>query len=228
MNEIITIKFSGLCGNCYLVRHNDNYVLIDTATKSKRKILERILSEHGCTPGKLKLILLTHGDFDHSGNALYLKSRYNCPIGMHKNDAVITERGNMYINKNKKSLFADIFTRTFLKIDTFSPDLFLDENTDLKEYGINAQILYIPGHSAGSIGVLTEENDLICGDLFENRKYPRLYYVDDEKQVEHSLKKVEKHNVNTVYPGHGRSFMFSEFLKWNNYLSGENDLPPLK
>jgi glyoxylase-like metal-dependent hydrolase (beta-lactamase superfamily II) len=69
MNEIITIKFGGLSGNAYLIRKDDSFVLVDTASKSKRAVLEKKLLEYGCLPGKLKLIVLTHGDFDHSGNA---------------------------------------------------------------------------------------------------------------------------------------------------------------
>ncbi|MCP4133559.1 MAG: MBL fold metallo-hydrolase [bacterium] len=216
MNEILTIKFSGLSGNCYLIRNNDTYVLIDTASQSNRSKLENKLIELGCTIGKLKLIILTHGDFDHSGNALYLKTKYNCPIGMHQKDAVLTESGNMFINKNKHSLLSDIIIRIFLKIDTFKPDIFLDENSDLTSYGIDAGILYVPGHSIGSIAVLTKENDLICGDLFENRRSPKLYFVDNANEIESSLKKTEHYTINRVYPGHGEKFIFSDFIKKNN------------
>ncbi|RLI67201.1 hypothetical protein DRO91_10540, partial [Candidatus Heimdallarchaeota archaeon] len=31
--------------------------------------LERELEKAGCKPGDLKLVVLTHGDFDHTGNA---------------------------------------------------------------------------------------------------------------------------------------------------------------
>ena len=211
MNRIIPMKFSGISSNCYLVQNNDNYVLVDTGSKSKRAKLEKKLLELGCTVGALKLIILTHGDFDHSGNALYLKSKYNCPVGMHREDSLLTESGDMYINKNKKNIVEAAFIKFFLKIDTFKPDLYLDDDMDLKDYGIGAKTIHLPGHSKGSMGILTAENDLICGDLIANKKHPALYYVDDAGEVESSLKKLNQLPIKDVYPGHGDKFKFSDF-----------------
>jgi len=211
MNEILPIPFNGLCGNCYLLKNGDSYVLVDTALRSKRSRLEEKLYELGCTPGKLKLIVLTHGDFDHSGNALYLGKKYGCPVAMHRDDAPITRNGRMFINKKKKNRLIDWLSRRFLQIDTFTPDLYLEEGMDLKEYGVDAKVLHLPGHSAGSIGLLTAENDLLCGDLVENRKRPRLYFVDDAGAVQKSIEKLNQYNICDVYPGHGSPFRFSDF-----------------
>ncbi len=210
MNEIIPIIFSGLCGNCYLIKKNDTFILVDTATRSKRRKLERALSHEGCEGGNLKLIILTHGDFDHAGNAFYLKSHYGCPVAMHRDDAAIVETGKMFINKNKKNPFADIYTRLFMKIDRFTPDIFLEDGMNLESFGVSAEVLHLPGHSRGSLGILTAENDLLCGDLFENRKYPRLYFVDDAAKSQKSVEKLMSRTINKVYPGHGTSFLFSD------------------
>ena len=59
--------------NCYLIRTADGHVLIDTGGSNERNELHRELENAGCTPGSLKLVLLTHGDFDHIGNAAYLR-----------------------------------------------------------------------------------------------------------------------------------------------------------
>ncbi|HMB20995.1 MAG TPA: MBL fold metallo-hydrolase [Spirochaetota bacterium] len=210
MTEILPIPFNGLCGNCCLLKNGDNYVLVDTALRSKRRRLEEKLDEHGCTPGKLKLIVLTHGDFDHSGNAHYLRSKYDCPIGMHPADEIITEKGNMFLNKNKQNKVLDLLTRKFMNIDTFTPDVYLEDNADLNDYGIDAKIIHLPGHSAGSIGVLTAKHQLICGDLFENRRKPGLYFPDDKDGVARSIEKLRHQNILEIYPGHGKKFLFSE------------------
>ncbi len=211
MNEIIPIPFPGMCGNCYLLKNGDNYVLVDTALRTKRNMLEEKLDELGCTPEKLKLIVLTHGDFDHSGNALYLGKKYDSPVAMHREDAPITENGRMFINKKKKRTLIDWLSRKFLQIDTFTPDIYMEDGMDLNNYGVKAKILHLPGHSAGSIGVLTAENDLLCGDLLENRKRPRLYYVDDAGAVQKSIEKLKQYEIRVVYPGHGSAFRFTDF-----------------
>ncbi|HWR70506.1 MAG TPA: MBL fold metallo-hydrolase, partial [Dehalococcoidia bacterium] len=55
--------------NCYLIETDSGFVLIDTGASNRRKDIEKELESAGCKPGDLKLIILTHGDFDHMGNA---------------------------------------------------------------------------------------------------------------------------------------------------------------
>jgi hydroxyacylglutathione hydrolase len=77
--------------NCYLVETDTGYILIDTGASNTRGELEARLERAGCQPGNLKLIFLTHGDFDHAGNAAYLRKRFNAPVAMHKDDRVCSE-----------------------------------------------------------------------------------------------------------------------------------------
>lgn len=210
MTEIIPIPFKGLCSNCYLLKNKNDYVLIDTSCPGKKKKIKSFLQKHGCNKTNLKMIILTHGDFDHCGSTAYLQSKFNCQIAMHKSDAQMIETGNMFINKNKKNIFAAIFIKIILRIKKFTPDIFLEEGQKLEEFDPSIQILTLPGHTIGSIGLLVG-NSLISGDLFENRKNPRLYYVDDEKLINQSLEKLKKYNISTVYPGHGTPFNLKDF-----------------
>ena len=79
--------------NCYLIETEAGYLLIDTGASSSRLQLAREIDEAGCEPGRLKLILLTHGDFDHSGNAAYLRIGFGGKIAMHHDDLEMVERG---------------------------------------------------------------------------------------------------------------------------------------
>ena len=83
-------------GNCYLVKTDTGYILIDTGSSNKRTDLERELEGAGCKPGYLKLIVLTHGDFDHTGNAAYLRQKFGTEIAMHYDDSGMAERGDMF------------------------------------------------------------------------------------------------------------------------------------
>jgi len=62
--------------NCYIVKNGNDYVLIDTGPSNKRFDIEKELKDAGCTPENLNLIILTHGDFDHTGNADYLREKF--------------------------------------------------------------------------------------------------------------------------------------------------------
>jgi hydroxyacylglutathione hydrolase len=203
--------------NCYLVRTGDGYILIDSGMPNKRRVIEKEIERAGCQPGNLKLIVLTHGDFDHSGNASYFRKKFGARIAMNYNDYGMAERGDMLWNRKNPNIFIRIIFSLFFglsKSDRFKPDLTIDEGYDLSEYGFDAKVLYLPGHSKGSIGVLTTDGDLFCGDLFMNMNQPApTSLVDDLAELNSSIEKLKSLKINTVYPGHGTPFPMSSFTQ---------------
>jgi glyoxylase-like metal-dependent hydrolase (beta-lactamase superfamily II) len=203
--------------NCYLVKTGDGYILIDTGGSNKRADLEKEMESAGCKPGRLKLIILTHGDFDHTGNAAYLRKRFGAKIAMHHDDSGMAERGNMFWNRKKGNLLLGMIARTlfgFGKKERFKPDLYIEDRYDLSEYGLDAKVLHLPGHSKGSIGILTAGGDLFCGDLLENKDKPVLNSImDDLAAANNSVEKLESLKISTVYPGHGKPFPMKLFLR---------------
>ena len=89
--------------NCYLAKTTSGYVLIDTGPSNRRADLEAKLARAGCTPGTLDLILLTHGDFDHTGNAAYLAKTFDVEIAMHAGDWGMAQRGDMFAGRTSGS-----------------------------------------------------------------------------------------------------------------------------
>jgi glyoxylase-like metal-dependent hydrolase (beta-lactamase superfamily II) len=201
--------------NCYLVKTAGGFVLVDTGTSNRRTELESELSRIGCEPGDLTLIVLTHGDFDHTGNVAYLREEYGTRIAMHRADTLMAEQGDMSCNRTSGKVYLKLLAPVmfgFSKSHRFRPDLYLEEGDDLSEYGFGAQVLSIPGHSKGSIGLLTRTGDLLCGDLLENTKTPAINSImDDQAACQASLTKLQSCDINTVYPGHGRPFPMDSF-----------------
>jgi hydroxyacylglutathione hydrolase len=137
-------------------------------------------------------------------------------------DLPMVERGDMKWNRKARpdkfsltfkimSSVVPLFVKTG-KIDTFKPDLTVDDSFDLSEYGFNARVIHTPGHSKGSIGVLTAEGDLFCGDLLYNML--GFNFIDDLADFQSSIEKLKKLNVKMVYPGHGRPFPAKRLLKY--------------
>jgi hydroxyacylglutathione hydrolase len=200
--------------NCYLIKAEAGYLLIDTGSSNRRAALEQVLINAGCQPGNLKLIALTHGDFDHTGNAAYLRQTFNAPLAMHPDDFGMIERGDMFASRDHANpifkAIAPVMFR-FGKANRVTPDLKLTEGCDLGVYGLNAQVILLRGHSRGSIGLLTSDGDLFVGDLLENTKQPALNSImDDRSAAQASLEKLKRLNVKTVYPGHGRPFSLDQ------------------
>jgi len=196
--------------NCYLIKANIGYILVDTGSSKRCADLEKELERAGCKPGNLNIIVLTHGDFDHTGNAIYLREKFGTIIAMHYDDLGMVEHGDMFWNRKKSNLLIRKIAPTlsgFGKSRRFKPDLFIKDGDDLSEYGVDAKVIGMPGHSKGSIGIMTVDRDLICGDLFENIKKPALNSImDDPAAANASVEKLRNLKVNTVYPGHGEPF----------------------
>ena len=203
--------------NCYLVKTDTGFILIDTGRASKRTKLEKELESAGCQPGNLKPIVLTHGDFDHAGNAAYLCKKFGTRIAMHYDDSGMVERGDMFWNRKNPNILIRIIFDLFFglsKSDRFKPDLYIEDGYDFSGYGFDAKASHIPGHSKGSIGILTAEGDLFCGDLLANIKKPTLFsIIDDSTAANSSIEKLKCLKINTVYPGHGKPFPMSSLTQ---------------
>ena len=203
--------------NCYLIKTDTGFILVDTGSSNQRMVLENKLENTGCKPGDLKMIILTHGDFDHTGNAAYLGKRFGSKIVMHESDSGMLESGDMFWNRKKGNRIIRGITPLlfgFGKSNRIKPDFFVDDGYDFSEYGFTAKVLSTPGHSKGSIGVLTANGDMFCGDLFENRNHVRLNLImDDLEAAISSVEKLKGLKINMVYPGHGKPFSMNGFLK---------------
>jgi glyoxylase-like metal-dependent hydrolase (beta-lactamase superfamily II) len=215
--------------NCYLIKTNTGYILIDTGFPSTRAALEKKLEDAGCRPGNLSLIIMTHGDQDHTGNGAYLRKKYGAKIAMHREESAVVEKGDDTLSRKRTSFLRRVFNKAVLemvgllvnsgKFERFSPDFTVDEGYDLSEYGFDARVLHIPGHSRGSIGILTIDGDLFCGDLLWNLKRPSTHsIVDDRAELEASVERLKNMRINMVYPGHGRPFTMDS-LVWPGKLS---------
>jgi glyoxylase-like metal-dependent hydrolase (beta-lactamase superfamily II) len=219
--EIKTITLAMPLGlgsvNCYLINTGSGFVLIDTGASNKRTELERALESAGCRPGSLRLIVITHGDFDHTGSAAYLRQKFGAKIAMHRDDIGMAERGDMFWNRKSRNALVKLLAPVvvgFGKSNRFTPDLTLEDGDTLAEHGLDATVLSIAGHSKGSIGILMASGDLFCGDLFENTDKPALSSImDDPAAARASMEKLRGFAIRTVYPGHGRPFPMEQSMQ---------------
>jgi hydroxyacylglutathione hydrolase len=208
---------------CYLVKTGSGFFLIDTGDSSDCANLEKALGQSGVESGNLKLILLTHGDFDHTGNAAFLQKKYGTKVAMHAEDVEMVKRGDQGWNRKAKADRLTLFGRIIIFVSShlvkpggfnlFCPDLLVKNEDDLSGYGFDAKVLHLPGHSKGSIGILTASGELFCGDLLMNMFKPELHFmIDDLPDCQVSIEKLKSFRIEIVYPGHGKPFMMDKFI----------------
>jgi glyoxylase-like metal-dependent hydrolase (beta-lactamase superfamily II) len=161
---------------------NNVYVLVDRATN------ESILVDTPFEPEKIekltrgttvKFILLTHGDYDHLQALTEMKRATGAPVAIHPKDAHNLPE---------------------------PPDRFIEDG-DIFEFGSSSvRAIYTPGHTAGSIS-LVSDGILLSGDtLFPggpgNTKRPGGDFAAVIASVEKLLSLPDD---TQVYPGHGKS-----------------------
>jgi hydroxyacylglutathione hydrolase len=219
--EIIPITSRYMFGvNIYLLKAERGYFLIDTGMAKRRGQLEGELQEAGCQPGDLKMIIITHGHLDHVGNAAHLREKYGAKVAMHGGDYGMVESGDMFVDARGGVLIGLVgFLMKVLGLsdyERFTPDVYLEDGQDLSAHGLDATIIHAPGHSKGSIGVLTAGGDLFCGDLLVNTDKPaRNTLIDDPAEYDASVERLRALEIKTVYPGHGKPFQMEQFMESN-------------
>jgi len=231
----LTIKHIDLGGvNCYLGKEEDQYVLFDTGgymildknLDNRRALLKRVLYENGCNKENLKFLVLTHGDIDHVANAQYLREQYGLKIAMHKGDLKLVQNPKVedmmesfnyrsiafkVIMSFMKTKIRKVMQKTLDAFETFTPDILLKEGDTLQAYGFDAKIFSLPGHTAGSIGILTSNNELIAGDLFQNNKHLGVAMnAIDFENLDKSAKRIEDMKTKAIYAGHGTPWVRKE------------------
>jgi hydroxyacylglutathione hydrolase len=205
--------------NCYLVKTGEGFIMVDTGVSFFRGNLKNELEKAGCKPGNLKLIIITHVDFDHTGNCAYLRKKYGAKIAIHREESGAAQSGRMFLSrKSKRGIISEamIYLAGLVIFRRFKPDMYLNDGDDLSGYGWDAKVLHTPGHTTGSISILTREGDFFCGDLMVNGEKPSISrYSDNFTEVKISAGKLKNLNIKTVYPGHGKPFLLDDFFKNN-------------
>lgn len=200
--------------NCYIVVGKDKAILIDTGRKKYR---EKILDK--CKEYHVSLIVLTHGHMDHCQNAAYLANALNIPVAMSKKDLnMIPDNRKQKMSAN--TLFGKIVLLVSLSsfekdtLDIFEPMLYLQDGDNLNEYGVDAKVVELPGHTEGSIGLEIEGDKLFVGDALMNMFYPTIsmLYTDKDKMLE-SAKRIGEMGVKTIYFGHGKQKRNRKWVK---------------
>ncbi len=156
-----------------------------------------------------EFIINTHAHVDHIAANEYLKSRISALICIHKEDA------DMLVNPQKNLSF---FINS--PIVSPAPDRLLDDGDILNSGTINLKVIHTPGHSPGSICLLSQEciftGDLLFAGGIGRYDFPGSSY----NLLIESLKKIMNLDSDLiVYPGHGPATTIGEERETNPFIN---------
>jgi len=187
-------------------------VLVDSGRHTDVPLLVAALHRAGVGPGDLSLLLHTHAHWDHCGGTRQLKQWTDAPAAVHRADADRMSRG---VNGPLKPTGpVGFLLRRFLDrpYPPLKADLVFDDELDLRPFGVEARVVPSPGHSAGSITVLTATGEAIIGDLLmggyaTGKLFPHIptlhYFVEDMPTLRASIRKLLDWAPSRVFTGHG-------------------------
>lgn len=198
MLNIQIFQFNPFSENTYLVfNENKNGYLIDPGNWNERETetLQDFIKENEIS---IKNILLTHAHIDHVLGLQWAFDTYNVPIKMHEEEKEILDRNPISAKNygfNFKPFNGEI---EFLKE---GDSIFIDED-ELK-------ILFVPGHSPGSVAFYNKvQNLVISGDaLFQGSIGRTDLYRGNHSQLIESIKTqlFSLPEETVVYCGHGNT-----------------------
>ncbi len=146
----------------------------------------------------LEAILLTHGHFDHVGAVRQLAADTGCQVYLCAEDL------SMPPQFTAGPLF---YTHTYA------------DGAALRLAGLDITVLHTPGHTPGSVCLLTE-NTLFSGDTLFAGSCGRTDLPGGNWQtIQKSLRRLASIEANLwVLPGHGESTTLAEEKKYNPYM----------
>lgn len=207
--EVYAVVVGAIEENCFvLATEAKNAAVIDPGDDAY--LIEELLAEKDLT---VKMILLTHGHFDHIGAVKQIAEKWSVPVYAAAEEKLLlgsshlNRAGNRFGDAERYEVTADYWLHDG---DTFV----LDE--------LKIDVVATPGHTAGSLCYLCGDymfsgDTLFAGDIGRCDLYSGDY--NTMLQSLEKLKALEKDYY--VLPGHGPVSTLSKEKMRNPYMTGE-------
>ena len=221
--QIIPIRKS--INTYYLIR-DQGAILVDAGWKGCRSDFDKILADHEIQAEEIRLIVPTHGDFDHAGGAGELKELTGARLALHREDCPLVEKGIFHWpggvtkwGRISRGMMMP-FMKNKIKPPPVKVDLVLgDKGMSLQAFGIKGEIIHTPGHTYGSVSVILDSGEAFVGCMAHNRLpfvlRPSLpIYALNLELLKQSWKKLLDKGAHTIYPGHGKPFPVQKILRF--------------
>lgn len=204
MLELLVVPTGMLEENCYIIYEPMHKVafLVDPGDEGER--LSEILEAKGIQP---KMIINTHGHFDHIGAISYLKEKYKIPFLIH--------RGDLELLKDSSLGFGIVPS-----VDKVEQVLVGDEILEFLGYEI--QVIATPGHTQGGVCLyIPKMKWLFTGDTLFKGTIGRTdlkggNYTELILSINERLKDIPDNTI--IFPGHGESSTMGEERMYNQYF----------
>jgi glyoxylase-like metal-dependent hydrolase (beta-lactamase superfamily II) len=185
--------------NAYLVVADDGLVLVDAGMPWNARRILAFITTIGRQPDQLRDIVLTHCDIDHVGSAAELKRLTGASVAIHERDAAVLAGG-----RPEKGGLALAALYGLLRFRAVTADRILSDGDMIDGF----QVMHVPGHTAGSIALISADGMVFSGDALLTDKRgniipPRHMQALDPVEAVKSADKIKALQPTLLLAGHG-------------------------
>jgi glyoxylase-like metal-dependent hydrolase (beta-lactamase superfamily II) len=206
--------------------------IIDAGLMGKGDYKIDSIEKMGIRLDDVRRIIMTHTHLDHIGCLAEIRQQIpSAELWVHEEEAEPLERGD------EKTVYGMDMFRDMLQpqydlspgVFTFKVDRRLQGKEKLDIGGMQWEVLHIPGHSPGSIGLFDRGSKvLIPGDVvYSDYAIGRFdLYRSDGASLKESLMRLGELEVDILLPGHNRivtdvppGYILETAQQWGAYLT---------
>jgi glyoxylase-like metal-dependent hydrolase (beta-lactamase superfamily II) len=207
--------------NAYFIgRRGGPWVLVDTGLPGRASLIRSAAEEQFGVGAKPEAIVLSHGHFDHAGNALTLANEWNVPIYAHRLELPYLTGRSAYPPQDPTIGGAIGFLSRFMPAKGYDFSERIRELPANEVPGLSGwEWIATPGHSPGHVSLFrSADRVLIAGDAFatmDMESWPGLLtgrqllcragapFNCDWDATEQSVNDLAKLRPNVIGAGHG-------------------------
>lgn len=207
--------------NVYFIETDRGHILVDTGMPNSNKKIDAAFKKFSVDPKSVQLTILTHGHLDHVGSAAYAKQVTGGKVLCHQSYAKDLTDGKIEIAVPQNFLGRVLeFLTGFMgsQIGAVNPDIVMDDEFDLGEFGISGKVLHTPGHSQSSISIVLDNGEVLVGDLLREEKPGKVglgMFYENEKIALESCQKIAAMKPDILYLSHSTTIdnqILKEFI----------------
>jgi glyoxylase-like metal-dependent hydrolase (beta-lactamase superfamily II) len=187
---------------------DDAVTLIDAGFKAAAPRILDAVRKLGKQPADIKLIILTHSHFDHSGGVRDIRRQAGARVACHRADISVVGAPLPYPRAVQRTLDLPPLTRLRSRfgITASDVDLVLEGGETLDVLG-GLRVIHTPGHTPGSVCLLSPSRRLILvGDALVRRgstvNCARRTVSTDFQDAARSVRVIAQQDFDTVCFGH--------------------------
>ncbi len=200
--KVRRIVVGPLLTNCYIVWEEGEAVVVDPGDEESN--IRSVLEKEGLA---VRRIVVTHGHFDHVYAADPLSKAVGAQASCHRLEAEGSKPlwylQNYYYDEN----------RPFPRLNAD-----LDEGAHIEFGGTSLRVLHTPGHTGGSICLVSGEF-ILTGDTLFRGSVGRTDFGGNWEALQSTLKRLSSLDGDlVVLPGHGEESTMEHEVRTNRFL----------